>query len=196
MTLISQIITAFGLSMDAFAVALTSGIIIKDLKLFHVIKIGLFFGLFQAIMPLIGWLIGIKFSNYIVHIDHWIAFAILSFIGIKMIYESFRKDKKDTSHRSLNNKILLVLAIATSIDALAVGVGFSFLQMPILSPVVIIGVITFLVSTLGVYIGNSSGEFFKSKAEFLGGLILIIIGFNILFEHLGLTFKNIFAIFT
>lgn len=103
---------------------------------------------------------------------------------------------KDTSHRSLNNKILLVLAIATSIDALAVGVGFSFLQMPILSPVVIIGVITFLVSTLGVYIGNSSGEFFKSKAEFLGGLILIIIGFNILFEHLGLTFKNIFAIFT
>lgn len=192
MSLLVQIITALGLSMDAFAVAITSGILIKNLRVIDALKIGLFFGLFQAIMPLLGWLVGIKFSDYIIHIDHWIAFFILSIIGLKMIHESRKDEKNEKTYNPLNNKILLILAIATSIDALAVGVGFSFLQIPILSPVLIIGIITFILSTVGVIIGNKSGVFFKNKAEFLGGIILIIIGFNILFEHLGIKLHEIF----
>src|SRR5659263_443734 len=181
--------------MDAFAVSLTSGFIIKDLKLKNALKIGLFFGFFQCIMSILGWLAGTNFSKYIEAFDHWIAFFLLGSIGVKMIYEALRKKKKkndsDDNYKiykdPLNNKLLLILAIATSIDALAVGISLSaFGQdvLAILSAGLIIGIITFVISFAGVFLGKKFGSLFQKQAEIAGGVILILIGVKIFVEHL------------
>ena len=180
--------------MDAFAVSLTSGFIIKDLKLKNALKIGLFFGFFQCIMSILGWLAGTNFSKYIEAFGHWIALLLLGFIGVKMIYEALRKKKKNDSDDNykiykdpLNNKLLLVLAIATSIDALAVGVSLAaFGQdvLAILSTGLIIGIITFVMSFAGVFLGKKFGSLFQKQAEIAGGVILILIGVKIFVEHL------------
>lgn len=169
--------------MDAFAVAVSSGIIIKDNQLKNGIKIGLLFGGFQALMPLLGWAAGLRFSEYITNYDHWVAFILLSIIGYKMIYDSL-KDEENKSFNPLDNKVLILLAIATSIDALAVGVSFAFLKAAIVPAVATIGVITFSLSFIGVLIGDKSGRFLKKHAGIAGGIVLALIGLKILLEHL------------
>ncbi len=171
--------------MDAFAVSVTSGVTIKHLKIHHALKIAFFFGLFQAIMPVIGWLAGLSLRMFIENIDHWIAFVLLSFIGSKMIYESRKIGKDKNVEDPLNIFVLLVLSIATSIDALAVGITFAALNITIAEPVIIIGVITFILCLAGVYIGDRIGHLFESKMELAGGTILIFIGVKILAEHLS-----------
>ena len=184
MSIISLIVIASGLAMDAFAVSITSGFSIKPLKVSHALKIGIFFGLFQAIMPVIGWYTGLAFRDLIAHVDHWIAFGLLSFIGCKMIYESNKSGKDKNQINSLNIYTLILLSIATSIDALAIGLTLSFLKVFIILPAITIGIITFLFSFTGVYLGNKFGHFFEVKIEIFGGLILIGIGIKILLEHL------------
>jgi putative Mn2+ efflux pump MntP len=184
MDILNIILIAFGLAMDAFAVSITSGLTIKNLRVKHAFRIALFFGLFQASMPLIGWLAGISLRDFIASIDHWVAFILLSCIGCKMIYESIRMDYTERRTNPLNIYILLLLSIATSIDALAVGISFAILTISIVTPVIIIGVITFVLSFIGVFIGNKKGHFFEGKIEILGGIILIGIGIKILIEHL------------
>lgn len=180
------VLIAVGLAMDAFAVSLCKGLSMNNLRLKNAAVIALFFGGFQAIMPLLGWLLGTQFESYITSFDHWIAFGLLVLIGGKMIYEVFKKDSDaDNNIDALNIKELFVLAIATSIDALAVGITFAFLQTSIVSAVSLIGVITFGLSFAGVFIGHKFGAKFMSKAEFAGGAVLILIGTRILLEHLG-----------
>lgn len=183
MTFASITWIAVALSMDAFAVAVASGFTIKKMRVHHALRMALFFGGFQAIMPIIGWTAGRTISGYISGFDHWIAFGLLSIAGAKMIYESFKlKEERTIDPRKLT--ILFALAIATSIDALAVGVSLSFLDVNVVEPAIIIGVITFLFSFAGVYIGKKFGHVFESKIEILGGVILIAIGVKILVEHL------------
>lgn len=177
---------ALGLSMDAFAVAICKGLKMQKLRLGQGAVIALFFGGFQALMPLIGWFLGKQFERYITSVDHWIAFVLLAFIGGKMIWESFEKDKAEKGGGAFDLKELLLLAVATSIDALAVGITFAFLKVKIWASVGLIGVTTFLLSALGVLIGHKFGARFKSKAELAGGLILVLMGLKILLEHLGL----------
>ncbi|OGD37137.1 hypothetical protein A2V94_01395 [Candidatus Atribacteria bacterium RBG_16_35_8] len=184
MDLISIIFIAFGLAMDAFAVSITSGLTIKHLRINNALKIAIFFGSFQVIMPLIGWSAGLSFRNYISDIDHWIAFGLLSLIGCKMIYESSKIEINKKKIDPLNVYVLLMLSIATSIDALAVGLSLSFLNLSIVLPAIIIGIITFLLSIFGVYFGNRFGHYFERKIEIIGGLILIGIGIRILIDHL------------
>lgn len=183
MDILSILFIAIGLAMDAFAVSVASGCVIKKLKLKHAVKIGIFFGGFQAIMPVVGWLSGLTVKNYIQSFDHWVAFGLLSVIGGKMIWESFQLEKEEYSD-PLKSSRLLLLAIATSIDALAVGITFAVLKISIILPVIIIGVITFILSVAGVYLGNKTGHLFEKKIELLGGFILIGIGVKILIEHL------------
>lgn len=170
--------------MDAFAVSITSGIAIKRMHLGHAIIIGLFFGSFQALMPLLGWISGIKFASWIKAFDHWIACAILAFLGLKMILESKSLEQKQQLSNPMEIPILFMMALATSIDALAVGVTLSFLEISIIAPITVIGSVTFLLSFCGTYIGNSCGSFLESKIEIAGGVMLIGIGFKILIEHL------------
>ena len=184
MDIITILFIAVGLSMDAFAVSITSGLTIKNLKVNNAFKIAIFFGSFQAIMPLIGWLAGLSVRNFISGIDHWIAFGLLSFVGGKMIYESLSTKPTAKENNPLNLYVLLVLSVATSIDALAVGLSLSFLNISIAMPVVIIGVVTFFLSFLGVFIGDRFGHFFEKKMEIIGGLILVGIGIKIVIEHL------------
>jgi len=184
MDIITIVLIAFGLAMDAFAVSITSGITIKNLKINHALTIAAFFGSFQAFMPLIGWLAGLSLTDYISGIDHWIAFGLLAFIGCKMIYESTRIESAHKETNPLNFHVLLLLSIATSIDALAVGVSFAFLQIAIATPIIIIGTITFALSFLGVFIGDKSGHLFENKIEIAGGIVLFAIGIKILLEHL------------
>ena len=184
MDILSIILIAVGLAMDAFAVSITSGITIKRLHMNHALKIALFFGLFQAVMPIIGWLAGLNLRDYISAVDHWIAFGLLSFIGCKMVYESITVQSSEKEINPLNVYVLLVLSVATSIDALAVGVSFAFLKVSIVTPVIIIGTVTFFLSYLGVYIGDRIGHFFENKIEIAGGLLLIGIGIKILVEGL------------
>lgn len=182
MDTITIVMIALGLSMDAFAVSISSGMTIKKLKPRHAAKIGGFFGGFQALMPILGWLLGLGFKDYIEKYDHWIAFVLLAFIGAKMLKEAMEEDCENILN-PLKNKVLLMLAIATSIDAMAVGVGFAFLKVSILSSSAIIGIITFAVCFWGVYLGKRCGCIFKKKAEMAGGIILMLIGFKILVEH-------------
>lgn len=213
MSLIDLIIVAFALSMDAFAVAVCTGLTIKKATLIKMLIVGIYFGVFQAVMPVIGYLTAALFAERIVVFNHWIAFVLLCFLGGKMIYSCIKNSdckvnkqcRKEEDSRSclvcelgegensrqceiqeisLTPLKMLPLAIATSIDALAVGVSFAFLQVSIVPAAVSIGVITLLLSMLGVKIGNIFGVRFKSKAELVGGVILIIIGFRILFEYL------------
>lgn len=184
MDLLTTLIIALGLAMDCFTVSITSGIIIRNLKVRHAVKIALFFGLFQAFMPCIGWLAGVGMKNLITGFDHWIAFGLLVLVGGKMIYESFKIEGAKKESNPLNIYVLLMLSIATSIDALAIGVTLAFLNTLIIMPVVIIGAVTFIVSFLGIYAGNKFGHIFGSKIEAVGGLVLIAIGVKILIDHL------------
>ena len=193
MSLVDLFLIAVGLSMDAFAVAICKGLSVKKVSLKHGIIVGLYFGGFQAVMPLIGYFLGRQFSTYIESVDHWIAFVLLSLIGGNMIKESF--GKAEECNCSFSPRAMIPMAIATSIDALAVGVTFAFLNVTIVPAVTFIGVITFSLSAVGVYIGHLFGAKFKSKAELLGGIVLILMGFRILLEHLGILdwFFGLFA---
>lgn len=188
MDITSIFLIAVGLSMDAFAVSISNGIILKKVTIRDALKTGLFFGGFQALMPTIGWFAGMTFSNYIKNIDHWIAFVLLAFIGGNMIYESLKSKKDDNSEDKDPNsiKVLLLMSIATSIDALAVGVSFAMVGTSIWEPALIIGSTTFVISAIGVFIGKKAGNLFKKKAEIFGGIILILIGSKMLIEHLFL----------
>ena len=180
---LSTTFLAFGLAADAFAVSLTSGILIQRIKINKALKIALFFGGFQCLMPIMGWVAGINFSHLIANIDHWIAFGLLSFIGGKMIYESFQLEKEGEKFNPLDSYTLLVLAIATSIDAFAAGLGLSLLKSSIILAATLIGIITFCLSFLGVFIGHKIGDKLNNKIEIMGGLILIFIGSKTLLEH-------------
>lgn len=184
MTIFELFILAVGLSMDAFAVAVCKGLAIGRIRWKHVLIVGLWFGGFQALMPLIGYLLGSSFAEYIAAVDHWIAMILLTLIGTNMIRESLDRDPAHVNP-SLGGRTMLVMAVATSIDALAVGVTFAFLTVRILPAVAFIGVITFLLSALGVKVGSIFGTKYKSKAELTGGVILILLGIKILLEHLG-----------
>lgn len=184
MTIVELLLIALGLAMDAFAVSICKGITMKNIKFKNVLIIALFFGGFQGLMPLIGWLLGSSFAKYITPVDHWIAFGLLGFLGVKMLLDSFKKDEDECCNDSFNIKELFVLAIATSIDALAVGITFAFLNVNIIGAVSSIGIITFVLSIVGVFIGHKFGDRFKSKAEFVGGVILVLMGVKILLEHL------------
>lgn len=193
MSIFELFLIAVGLSMDAFAVAICKGLSMRKMNYRHAAVIALFFGGFQALMPLIGWVLGKQFERYITSVDHWIAFILLAIIGMNMIREALGKDdeeeEKGCQGDRLDLKELLMMAIAASIDALAVGVTFAFLQVSIVPAVSLIGITTFVLSLIGVSLGRVFGAKFKSKAEFLGGAILILIGVKILLEHLGvLTF--------
>jgi len=185
MDIFTILFIALGLSMDAFAVSVSSGFTIKRLHINNALRIAVFFGLFQAIMPVIGWSAGLTLKDFISSIDHWVAFGLLSIIGLKMILESreIDPDKKQTD--PLNIYTLLILSVATSIDALAVGLSLSLLNISIITPSIIIGITTFILSFIGVFIGNRVGHFFEKKIEIAGGIILIAIGVKILIEHLS-----------
>jgi len=184
MTLFTLFTIALGLSMDAFAVAICKGLAMSKITFRKSLIVGLWFGGFQGLMPLFGYLLGVQFKDSITAIDHWIAFILLGLIGFNMIREALSKEEEKASD-SLAFKDMLVLAIATSIDALAVGVTFAFLQVNIVPAICFIGVITFTLSMVGVKIGNVFGVRYKSKAELAGGIILILMGTKILLEHLG-----------
>jgi putative Mn2+ efflux pump MntP len=184
MSISSIILIAIALAMDAFAVAVSTGFTIHRLKIRHSLIIATWFGLFQAIMPLIGWLGGIQLQELIKGIDHWIIFGLLTFIGAKMIYESFKIDSVEKTSDPLAINVLFLLSIATSLDALAAGFTFALLDVDIVLPVLIIGIVTFVMSYAGAWIGNKVGHFFEKKIEIAGGLILIAIGLKILVSHL------------
>lgn len=183
MTIIELILLAAGLAMDAFAVSICKGLSVRKYSKKQSVIAGLYFGGFQAGMPVIGWLLGKQFENLIKGVDHWIAFVLLALIGANMIRESLKKDDEDFNS-SFSPKTMLPLAVATSIDALAVGVTFAFLDVQIAPAVSVIGAITFAFSAAGVKIGNVFGAKYKSKAELAGGIVLVCIGIKILIEHL------------
>ena len=184
MDTLSLFLAALALSMDAFAVSVCKGLSVRKLEPRHALLAGLYFGGFQALMPVIGWLLGYRFEAMIQSVDHWIAFVLLALIGANMIKESFGKE--DELSDDFGFRTMLLLAVATSIDALAVGVTFAFLEVRILPAASLIGVTTFVLSAAGIYIGHVFGMRYKAKAERLGGAILILIGLKILLEHLGL----------
>lgn len=205
MNFIALIFTAFALSMDAFAVSITKGMTIKNLKKSTALKMALAFGVFQGAMPLLGWALGISFESYIKSIDHWIAFILLGFIGFNMI-KGFFDDRKEenaselefsdtTDVDDLSNKEIIMLAVATSIDALAVGISFAFLNVSIIPAASIICIITFLVCVVGVFVGNKVDDIFNGYAELVGGIILILIGFNIFNEHTQILSKIFNSLF-
>ena len=183
------IFLAIGLSMDAFAVSVCKGLAMPELKLRHMMIVGIWFGGFQALMPVLGYFLGATFAGYITSVDHWIAFVLLAIIGGNMIKESFEKTDDDTAEASLGIKAMLLPAIATSIDALAVGVTFAFLMssvLRVLLSALLIGCTTFVFSAAGVKAGNVFGLKYKSKAELIGGIILILLGIKILLNGLGI----------
>ncbi len=189
MGLIELCFIAVGLSMDAFAVSICKGLACREQNLRNNLLAGLYFGGFQGLMPAIGWLLGVRFSEAITSIDHWIAFVLLSFIGGSMIQESRSGAEEEELDASFGFRAMLPLAVATSIDALAVGVSFAFLGMTgreILGAAALIGAVTFVLSAVGVRVGSVFGSRFKSRAELCGGVILIFIGLKILLEHLGI----------
>lgn len=186
MSLLTLFITAVGLSMDAFAVSICKGLSMKKLSVKKALIIGLWFGGFQALMPTAGYLLGTRFEQYVTAIDHWIAFVLLGLIGANMVKEALAKEEESSVDDSVNFKIMFCLAVATSIDALAVGVTYAFLRVSIVPAVSFIGLITFLLSVAGVKVGHVFGMKYKSKAELTGGVILILMGIKILVEHLGL----------
>ena len=184
MGLLELFIIAVGLSMDAFAVSICKGLSVSKVRAAHCLTAGAYFGAFQAAMPLIGYLLGVQFQTLITSIDHWIAFGLLALIGFNMVRES--RESAEAESADFSPKAMLPLSVATSIDALAVGVTFAFLQVNIVPAVCFIGSITFTLSAIGVYIGNVVGGKFKSRAEFFGGIVLICMGLKILLEHLNI----------
>ena len=184
MSILEILLLGLGLSMDAFAVSICKGLSTKKLQFKHYLIVGAWFGGFQALMPTIGYFLGSTFEQYITAFDHWVAFVLLAALGANMIKESFSREESETS-ASFAFKTMLLMALATSIDALALGVTFAFLQVNIVSAITIIGCTTFVISIAGVYVGNVFGSRYKSRAELTGGIILILIGLKILLEHLG-----------
>lgn len=184
MSLFTLFMIAVGLSMDAFAVAICKGLALKKITVKNACIVGLWFGGFQGLMPLLGYLLGSSFTKYITAFDHWIAFGLLLLIGGNMIKEALSGDEEEAD-ASLGIKEMFLLAIATSIDALAMGISFAFLQVNIVPAVSFIGIITFTLSALGVKIGSKFGMKYKSKAEIVGGITLILMGIKIVLEHLG-----------
>ena len=187
--LVEFLLLGVGLAMDAFAVSICKGLAMRKVNKKQAVIIALFFGGFQAIMPVIGWLLCKGFQTYIEAFDHWIAFALLAFIGVKMIIETLREKEDDVVIEEmdppLDMKEMLMLAIATSIDALAVGISLAALDRPIVESAAIIGVVTFVISIIGVYIGKFFGNRYKKRADLTGGIILVLIGVKILCEHMG-----------
>lgn len=187
--LVEFLLLGVGLAMDAFAVSICKGLAMRKVNKKQAVIIALFFGGFQAIMPVIGWLLCKGFQTYIEAFDHWIAFALLAFIGMKMIIETLSEKEEDIVVEKmdppLDMKEMFMLAIATSIDALAVGISLATLDRPIVESATIIGVVTFIISIVGVYIGNFFGNRYKKRAELAGGIILVLIGVKILCEHMG-----------
>ena len=187
--LVEFLLLGVGLAMDAFAVSICKGLAMRKVNKKQAVVIALFFGGFQAIMPIVGWFLCKGFQNYIEAFDHWIAFALLAFIGVKMIIETLREKEDDVVIEEmdppLDMKEMLMLAIATSIDALAVGISLAALDRPIVESAAIIGVVTFVISIIGVYIGKFFGNRYKKRAELTGGIILVLIGVKILCEHMG-----------
>jgi len=184
MEILTVILLAIGLSFDSFAVSVCSGLNLPHIRFFQAAKIAVFFALFQACMPLIGWLLGNSMKTLIEPVDHWIAFGLLSLVGGKMIIESFINSESREIKNPLHIRVILLLSLATSIDALAVGFSFATLIEKILLPVIIIGLVTFIASMLGILLGKKTGPIFNRYAEIFGGLILIIIGSKILIEHI------------
>ena len=185
MSIIELLLIAVGLSMDAFAVSVCTGLSMKQVRVRDAAIVGLYFGGFQAAMPLIGYFLGISFADLITAYDHWIAFGLLAIIGGKMLWEGLHPNEEEKGPASLGPRRMVPLAVATSIDALAVGVTFAFLQVSIAPAVTFIGVTTLLISAAGVAIGKAFGAKLQSKAELFGGAILVLIGLKILLEHLG-----------
>ena len=185
MDVLTVFLIAVGLAMDSFSVSITSGIYVKSPRIEYALKVGAFFGFFQAFMPIIGWLGALTLIDVISGFDHWAAFFLLLLIGCKMIYESTLRKNSSLRSNMLSGIVLLTLSVATSIDALAVGISFAFLRFSILLSVIIIGVVTFLFSFFGLYLGSHTGKIFGRKIEIIGGVILIIIGAKILLEHLS-----------
>ena len=183
---VNSILLGAGLAMDAFAVSVCKGLSMRKMSVKSGCIVGGYFGFFQAMMPTIGFFLGVGFKDYIVAIDHWIAFVLLGIIGGKMIKEAFEKDDECEYSPDFSTKTMFTLAVATSIDALAVGVSFAFLKVDIVPAVSFIGVITFVLSAIGVKVGNVFGTKYKSKAELFGGAVLILMGCKILLEHLGI----------
>ena len=179
------LLISIGLAMDAFAVSVCKGLSLKKMEWKKATIVGLYFGIFQAGMPLIGFLLGSTFEGLVTKIDHWIAFVLLGFIGAKMIKDAFSNESENCND-DMTVKTMLVLAIATSIDALAVGITFAFLKVNILLAISSIGIITFILSVFGVKIGNKFGDKYERKSELAGGIILILMGLKILLEHLGI----------
>lgn len=184
MSILEIILTSVGLSMDAFAVSICKGLSLKKIDVKKCFIIGLYFGFFQAIMPLIGYFLGVNMKEFIMSIDHWIVFILLAMIGINMVLEAFREE--NNINDKIDFKTMIMLAIATSIDALAVGITFAFLEVNILLAVSLIGIITFAICMIGVKIGNIFGNKYEKKAQVFGGVILILLGLKILLEHLGI----------
>ena len=184
MGLLELFILAVGLSMDAFAVSVCKGLSVKKMEPKHALICGAYFGGFQALMPFIGWALGTQFESYITSIDHWIAFVLLALIGGNMLREALSKEEENAS-AALDVKTMLLMAVATSIDALAVGVTFAFLEVKILPAISMIGITTFCLSLVGVAVGNFFGTRYKKRAEATGGIILVLLGIKILLEHLG-----------
>ena len=182
MTIAEIFIIAVGVSMDAFAVSICKGLSVRKLKAEHVVKAGLWFGGFQALMPLLGYYVGVHFSGMVSTVDHWIAFVLLGIIGFNMIKESREGEEEDLAP-DFSFRTMLAMAVATSVDALAIGVSFAFLKIDIWISVLLIGITTCLFSMIGINIGNVFGSKFKSTAELLGGIILVVMGVKILIEH-------------
>lgn len=195
MSLFELFLVAVGLSMDAFAVAICKGLGMKKLDMRQALVIGLFFGGFQALMPTIGWFLGAQFASLVTPIDHWIAFILLAFIGGKMLFDAIKGDDESETPKDgegakggapkLDLRELTMLAIATSIDALAVGITFAFLDVDIVLAASFIGVVTFVLSVIGVAVGNQFGSRWEKPSAIVGGVVLILIGVRILLEHIG-----------
>ncbi len=182
---IEILLISIGLAMDAFAVSVCKGLAMKKMSWKKAIIIGLYFGIFQAVMPVIGYFLGTTFERFITNVDHWVAFILLVGIGINMVKEAFDKESENRND-NVDVKTMLVLSIVTSIDALAIGITFACLKIHIVMPVITIGLITFIISIIGVKIGNRFGDKYEKKAEIMGGVILILLGIKILLEHLGI----------
>ena len=186
MSFLDIFLIGVALSMDAFAVSVCKGHSVKKVGVKHVLTVGVYFGGFQALMPMLGFLLGYKFESFITNIDHWIAFVLLAIIGGNMIREALGKDEDDKENDDFSFRAMLPLAVATSIDALAVGISFAFLGVDIVTAALLIGATTFVLSGAGIFVGNIFGSKYKSKAELAGGIVLILIGAKILLEHMGI----------
>lgn len=185
MSFLEIFLTAISLAMDSFAISITAGLILKEFSPKHFIRIAFYMGLFQALMPIIGWMIGVSFKHYIVSFDHWIAFFLLLGLGAKMIYDDLKCEDENSCFDPQKRLVVMGLALATSIDALVVGVNFAFLDISITMPIYLIGIVSFILSLVGVFIGCYLGTKVKIKFTLIGGVILIGLGLNILTDHLS-----------